>query len=244
MHTPSAAELLDVWERGLAQPLIERAIGLLALAYPETARESISHWSIGQRDAGLLVLRELLIGPQLTGLAVCPQCGDPLELAFNVSDILAQPAEGAESSYALDMAGYAVQFRLPDSTDVTAIASETDLQLARQQLFCRCVLQVSRDGEPTTANQLPDDVIAAVGQRMASIDSQADVQLALTCPNCAHAWEAAFDIVSYLWSEINAWAVRLLHEVHRLASAYGWREADILALSPMRRQLYLEMIGA
>jgi len=243
MHTPSAAELLDVWERGLAQPLIERALGLLAVAYLETARESIAHWSIGQRDAGLLRLREALIGPQLTGLATCPQCGDQLELAFNVSDILAQPAEGAES-YALDIAGYAVQFRLPDSTDVTAIAAETDLRPARQQLFCRCVLQVSRDGEPTTADQLPDEVILAVGQRMALIDSQADVQLALTCPSCAHAWEAAFDIVSFLWSEINAWAVRMLHEVHRLASAYGWREADILALSPMRRQLYLEMIGA
>ena len=243
MYTPSAAELLDVWERGLPHPLIERALGLLAVAYPETARESIAHWSIGRRDAGLLRLREALIGPQLTGLARCPQCGDQLELAFTVSDILAQPAEGAES-YAQDIAGYAVQFRLPDSTDIATIAAETDVQRARQQLFCRCVLQVSRDGEPTTADQLPDDVILAVSQRMAVIDSQADVQLALTCPNCAHAWEAAFDIVSYLWSEINAWAVRLLHEVHRLASAYGWREADILALSPMRRQMYLDMIGA
>ena len=41
----------------------------------------------------------------------------------------------------------------------------------------------------------------------------------------------------------DAWALRTLAEVHRLASAYGWREQDILALSPARRQLYLGMVG-
>ena len=39
-----------------------------------------------------------------------------------------------------------------------------------------------------------------------------------------------------------AWAVRLLGEVHELASAYGWREHDVLALSPWRRQAYLQMV--
>jgi hypothetical protein len=52
-----------------------------------------------------------------------------------------------------------------------------------------------------------------------------------------------FDIVPYLWTEINAWAMRLLREIHSLATAYGWREADILAMSAVRRHWYLEMIG-
>jgi hypothetical protein len=50
-------------------------------------------------------------------------------------------------------------------------------------------------------------------------------------------------VVAYFWSEINAWAYRLLGEVHSLASAYGWREEDILAMSPWRRHVYLEMVG-
>jgi hypothetical protein len=78
---------------------------------------------------------------------------------------------------------------------------------------------------------------------MAEIDPQADIQIALTCPACLHQWSAAFDIASHLWIEVNSWAMRILDEVHRLASAYGWSEADILELSPMRRQLYLGMIG-
>jgi hypothetical protein len=78
---------------------------------------------------------------------------------------------------------------------------------------------------------------------MAQADPQADVQLALCCPRCSHEWQEVFDIVSFFWSEISAWTARILREVHTLACAYGWREADILAMSPGRRQCYLEMLG-
>ena len=36
---------------------------------------------------------------------------------------------------------------------------------------------------------------------------------------------------------------RLLRQVHTLAMAYGWREIDILSMSALRRQVYLEMLG-
>jgi len=85
--------------------------------------------------------------------------------------------------------------------------------------------------------------LQAVADRMAAADPQGDVELALTCPACGHAWPAAFDIASFFWTEVDAWARVLLHEIHALASAYGWREVDILALTPWRRRAYLELIG-
>jgi hypothetical protein len=91
---------------------------------------------------------------------------------------------------------------------------------------------------------LPAQVAAAIADCMGQADPQTDVQLDLTCPACGHDWRAPFDIVSYLWSEINAWAGRLLGEVHTLAFTYGWDEADILAMSSARRRRYLEMIQA
>ena len=98
------------------------------------------------------------------------------------------------------------------------------------------------DDQELPASELPDAVMEAVTNRMAQADPQADVQLAIRCPNCGHQWEAPFDIGSFLWTEIHACAMRLLREIHALASAYGWREADILALSPRRRQAYLELL--
>ena len=56
------------------------------------------------------------------------------------------------------------------------------------------------------------------------------------------AWEASVDVGSFVWEEIAAEARRVVHEVDRLARAYGWREADILAMTPARRRTYLALV--
>ena len=124
-----------------------------------------------------------------------------------------------------------------------AVAASTDEALPHQQLLERCLLAVRYQGTEQAIDQLPTDVEQAVGARMAQADPQADVQLALSCPGCRHHWQAPFDIVSFFWNELHAWACRILRDVHTLASAYGWREADILAMSSWRRQVYLEMVN-
>jgi len=98
-----------------------------------------------------------------------------------------------------------------------------------------------RDAEPVFAGDLPEDVVREVVERMAALDPQADTRINLSCPDCQYRWSEVFDVVSFFWTEIDAWARRLLRDVNVLARAYGWREHDILALSPMRRQLYLAM---
>jgi hypothetical protein len=240
MRALSATELLAVWEQGQGQLPVQQALILLAAACPEAPLDALASLRIGRRDAGLLTLREWTFGPQLVSLAVCPGCGERLELAFDVADIRA-PEDGPDEPLSLTVAGCEVAFRLPNSLDLIAAANVGDVAASRQLLLERCVLAVQRAGE-APAGALPPEVVAAISARMAEADPQADVQLALVCPACGQPWHAALDIVSFFWSEINAWAIRVLRDVHALASAYGWREADILALSPWRRQCYLEMV--
>ena len=108
----------------------------------------------------------------------------------------------------------------------------------------RCVLAAERGDTPVRADQLPPEVMAGIEESMAKADPLADIRLALTCPACGESWSSVFDIVSYLWTEIEVWAWRILSDVHTLARAYAWRECDILNLSPLRRQFYLERVGA
>jgi hypothetical protein len=244
MRALSASEWLAVWECGQAQPWPERALGMLAAACPELPLETLAGLSIGQRDAWLLTLREWTFGPHLAGLAVCPRCGERLELACNVADIRVPLAEEPENTLSLQVAGYEVSFRLPTSLDLIAIAASAAAAAPHQQLLERCLLAVRQHGTEQASVPLPLEVEQVVVARMAQADPQADIQLALSCPGCGHHWQALFDIVSFFWNEINAWAGRLLRDIHTLASAYGWREADILALSPWRRQAYLEMVNA
>ncbi|MGD1992197.1 MAG: phage baseplate protein [Anaerolineae bacterium] len=246
MRALSAGELLSVWEQGLAQPAAQRALMLLTAAYPEATPETLAHLSIGQRDHRLLQLRESTFGSQLVSVANCPVCGDYLELVFTVAELqLPHPnnVPSENTPLTLEMGGYEAHFRLPDSLDLAAAADCEDAAAARHLLLTRCLVSASREGEEVDIDQLPEDVIQAMVTRMAQTDPQADVRLALSCPACGHEWEMLFDIVSFFWKEIDAWAVRALHEVHALASAYGWDEADILAMSPARRRFYLEMIG-
>ena len=59
---------------------------------------------------------------------------------------------------------------------------------------------------------------------------------------CGAVWDALFDAGEFLWNEVAACAQRLLRQIHLLARAYGWRESEILSLSPVRREAYLELV--
>lgn len=231
----SAAELLTAWEIGLQQPPLLRALTLLLVAQPDRSIDQLAQLSLGQRNRALIDLREALFGAQLESVAACPQCSEQLTLALTTNDLRATTAPPL-ATLLLESETGAITFRVPNTLDLIEAAQRHDVASARQALLRRCVNQ--------PIDSLPERVIAAITQAMAQADPQADVQLALTCPACTHTWPVAFDIAAYLWTEINAWANRLLVEVHQLASAYGWREADILALSAYRRERYLEMIGA
>jgi hypothetical protein len=199
---------------------------MLAAACPEASSESLARLTIGQRDARLLALREMMFGSKLTGVTDCPKCREKIDLSFNCSGIHPQTEIESPAEFAVQSNGRDVRFRLPTSADLLAVNSS-------EQLLERCLL--------SRGNHLTKDLLPAIVEKMSSAEPMADLHLALNCPNCEHKWEAAFDIVAFLWREISAAARRLLHEVHTLASAYGWTEPEILSLSPARRRAYLEM---
>ncbi len=242
MRPLSAHDLLRVWEVGEDQRPLDRALTLLATACPEITWDELAALSIGQRDARLLTLRERTSGPRLNGYVECPRCAERLEFEVAVADLrVAEDPDIGEETQELVTSGLALRFRLPNSRDLATVLGCQDPSAARNVLVQRCVLEASRDGVPVPASELPADVIAGLTQRMSEYDPQAEVLLDLRCPTCDHAWQALFDIVAFFWAELAAQAKRLLREVHILARAYGWSEANVLNMSARRRQFYLEM---
>ena len=241
MNALSARQLLNVWEQGQGQTSTERALTLVAALDPGSSPQSLAKLSIGQRDACLLSLREDLFGPTVPCMVICPACGERLELTLQTKDIHVDNGHVAEKELTFERSGYKVYFRLPDSTDLQAIGGSKDKETGQKTLLSRCILDARRNGKRARLDRLPKKVIEALAARMAKVDPQADVQLALTCPACEHKWLATFDILVFLWREIEAWARRILMEVHILAGMYGWSEVEILNLSPGRRQIYLDM---
>lgn len=237
----TGAELLRVWEESLAQHPLDRALTLLHAAEPGSSRAELARLDVAERDARLYRLRAELFGRTLSAFAVCPACGERLEFSIDTGELGVVPESPGEWSVEAD--GVAVRFRLPDSRDLAAAASAGNAAAARAELAARCVVSATApDGRELDPRTLGEPVLAALSARMAEVAPTADVRLDLTCPACGHAWEILLDIGEFLWAEIANLARRLLREVHALARAYGWSEAEILAMSPRRRQSYLELI--
>jgi len=243
MRALPASELLEVWEQGYSQPPHHRALLLLAAACPEEPSEALAKLSIGSRDARLLTLREWTFGSEFAGFTHCPACGEKLEFTVCLADLRFCTSELRDEMFHLVSDDYQVDYRLPCTLDLIEAGSAAGTQHGRLMLLQRCIRSAQYQDQKVSMDQLPDTVLEAVTVHMADQDPQADTRLSLSCPGCNHRWEALFDIVSFFWNEIQAWAVRIITEVHLLASAYGWCEADILSMSSLRRHMYLSKVG-
>jgi hypothetical protein len=285
MRPLSPAELLSIWEHGAGSSPARRAWLLLEKACDDTPADRVARFTVGQRDARLLELRERIFGEELNCLTNCPNCDEPLQWQMTTSELcmsnedetgfhsnLAFPlcpdpstggsgnaahaplpsrevrsqgeGRGSDSpeAFALQQDHWNLTFCLPTSADLAALSPHESLQANRSRLLRACLLDVERGGQVAGYDELPLAVSATLVQCMAQLDPQSEVQVDLHCPQCGHHWPAVFDIASFFWTELSAWAARLLRDVHELASAYGWRESEILALSPQRRRAYLELV--
>lgn len=237
MSALNASNLLATWEQGTAQHPLERAVRLLHLAWPHKSAAEWANVSVGERDRQLLRLREQLFGPKVEATTRCPKCGSELELTFTARDLETTIAE-AQGELHLVSGEYEIDYRLPTTADLLELASGSGQSLTA--LLDRCVAARRGDGSVQSAD-LPAAVIEKLSCRMAEADPYAEIQIALDCEGCSHRWTMVFDVVSYLWGEIEDWAERLLRDVHSLASAYGWSEREIVGMSALRRRLYLEL---
>ena len=243
MRSLSAEEVLRVWERGLEQLPLQRALVLLEAACPESTPQGLASMSIGRRDASLLQLRELAFGSRMTGCAVCQSCGESLEIDLLVSDLLQLAGDAEPGVLALAAAGHEFTFRNVNSLDLAACRGASPEQM-RRLLFARCLLTAQTEGREIPAEQVPEEVVQTAVEEAVKADPQANLEIVVACVACGNRGIEVFDVVFFLWNEIDVWARRVLRDVHALASAYGWRESDILELTPLRRQFYLEMAGA
>lgn len=251
MRALSAEGLIEVWERGTQRTLPERALTFLGAALPGTKRSDLAGLTVGERDAGLFALRDRSLGPDLRGRTECPVCNSRLEFTLPIRDIYEGKAAGAapplEGLFEQD--GWSLRFRLPTAGDLVAATANArrDVATLRDGLLRRTILEANQDNVPVPApellERLPEKIIAALGERMMADDPQAEVELRLSCARCGHGWSAYLDICNFLWAETAAMSERLLGEVHALARAYGWNQSEILAMSPARRQAYIERLS-
>lgn len=241
MKPLSPSDLLTAWERGLERSLSERALILLRAVDDDEINPA--ELPIGERDARLLSLREHIFGTQLVLVTECSKCAEAQELQIHTTDLRVSGNQ-PRGDLTVTCDGYEIKFRLPNSQDLCALQNAVADTFAQRRGFVhRCVLTSQFGGNAVASADLPDSVIDAISQRMSEADPQVEMELSIDCASCRNRWQESFDIVPFLWTEIHAWAIRTLSEVHQLAAGYGWSERDILSMSPLRRSYYRELLA-
>lgn len=249
MTVLGAAAVLDLWEHAQGLAPVARAVALAAAA-PRLAGDAddvgddadVAALPLGQRDARLLRLRAALAGPALEATAPCPGCGEQVELVVDAAALLAVAGDRATPSTGeLEVDGYTVRWRAPDSRAMAAAAEAGDPRAAEAVLLASWVTEARGPAGEVAAVALPDSVRSRVADAVAHADPLVEVLVDTACPSCAHAFVVEVDVAAFVWAELDARARRLLAEVDLLARAYGWSEAEVLALGEMRRAAYVRL---
>jgi hypothetical protein len=216
--------------------------GLVTSVLAQCAEESDpAHWwsqPVGARTAALLRLvaaTEARETATLQARCVGAACGELFEFELPLRGLPGEDAGNEPIRVRLDETR-SLTLRRPTGSDLrrwreARPASRAD---ALRAMFDALVL----DGRVESADE---PMLAA---SIEAVDPLVSFGVACVCPACGAASEVPVDLEALALGRLAAHQRELLRQVHRLASHYGWTEAEVLAVPPARRASYLALIEA
>lgn len=219
---------LALVEQGSRLAPLDRAV-LLAATLDGLSAADAAALPVDRRDRLLLDARIARFGRDIGFFVRCPHCGEGNEAEFDLALLPdAAPAHGV----AMQVGTREIWLRAPSSAAIARAVrtARTDALLA----------EIAGDAVPIDDPDLGREIEHALPAAFPLFD----IRFALSCSGCETAFDTRFDIVPWLWREIEEIAAQAIDSVDRLARAYGWTEREILALSPARRRRYLAKLAA
>ncbi len=188
---------------------------------------------VSARTAALLQVTALT--EQLSALAfsaVCALCEEPFEFELAVALLLAAEDDGAPVQVELD--NRLLRLRRATGNDLRhwRAARPASQEQAVQLMLDSLLLE----GEV----QMQDS--AALSAAIANADPLAAFAVTCQCPACGADREVDVDLDAAALTRLHHRQRALLHDIHRIASRYGWSEAQVLAIPAPRRAQYLALI--
>ncbi|MFO1161109.1 MAG: hypothetical protein U1E60_19865 [Reyranellaceae bacterium] len=221
-------QVLELWEGTVGLDRWQRDDTLLG-------RATAAPRGLGARNRALLALRNVLFDRRWTLSSACPACATECEFPVDCVALAEQLGEEPPADCAtIEWAGRSLTMRAPTIDDLIATAGESD---GAGALLARCV-----EGAPELA--IDDPAIEMLERRLEALDPAATISFGLRCLACTHEWSSLLDVGEALSAELRRAAERTLIEVDALARAYGWTEAEVMQLSPVRRAAYLQLVEA
>lgn len=228
--------LLDAWDQASAAPVAGRGAVLVRLAGLCPDLDSALDLGVGECAALAALAHARAFGREVAGVITCSSCGEPLSAQVSLPTAEELVTAAAAGPRHVAVAGFTV--RAPTTRDLLLAAASPDR--ARAVLLSRCVRRA--DGSPVDPAELTREEEALLDEAAEAITAATMTTLCVRCPACDGHVRAALDTAAVLWDRIDIAAPALMEEVAVLARAFGWSEADLLAMPAARRAAYLERV--
>lgn len=234
--TDRERQMLALWEATVGRDRWQRDDALLGIAAPAPR-------GLGARNVGLLALRNTIFNRRWSLRSACPACATECEFTVDCVALAEQlGAQPIEQSTAIEWQGRLLLARAPTIDDLIAIAGKADSDDAARVLLVRCL--EGADELAIDGLALDGPAVEELERHLEALDPAATIAFQLCCVGCGHEWSSLLDVGEALAAELQRAAERTLTEVDALARAYGWTEAEVLHLSPVRRAAYIQLVGA
>ena len=231
--TIEAIQLLD-------SLLVQSGPGSITGSGQESGLAALSAWD---REQALASAYVQIYGDKIESVISCSACGANFDLDFSLSELLSSLVPDGEASHIEKIKANVyqmpegVQFRLPTGLDEFEVIGLSSTQ-AENVLLQRCVIAHPDGLTADMDEQQKQNIQAAIE----SVSPIVDVELDASCPECKHQQLVHFDLQHYFLIALNKERSKLMHEVHALASHYGWSLAEILQLPRSQRRVLVQLI--
>lgn len=195
-------------------------------------QDEVWSWTINRRLQGLLAVTHATCGESLVLTAQCqsPTCGQLMDLPLQLRAFARSEDPRQVDLHLSD--GTQVGLRVPTGEDQrTWLQTRTTTNRMVEDLL-------SRPWDSQTATETRD----AADALLAESDPLTTLEIETHCPECGASNLVPVDLEQQCLCSLVVWQSRLLDQVHHLALAYHWTEAEILAIPASRRRLYLDRV--
>ncbi len=205
--------------------------------------EVVTGLAVADRQFLMLELAARLAPGETWLTAWCGACSERFDFAVDYRCLPVKEA-GAGYPFADVQTGRGpCRFRVPTGADQELVADLDDGEALRCLLACCLVAHDGRMADGRSAwdmvESFSSDDFEAIDAALESVAPEVAVSVQAACPACGALHVIPVDPYRALSGPQGE---NLLQEIHAIASAYHWSEAEILALPQDRRWRYLELI--
>ncbi|WP_425097908.1 hypothetical protein [Tropicibacter sp. S64] len=186
--------------------------------------------AVADRDRLMASLHLAEFGSRIAGDRTCEACAARFSFDFDLGDLLGAlaPSQAVERLQDGWLLAEGVRFRLPTGEDERIGAASG--AKAGEVIALRCL----PEGEVTH--------LGKVSQIAEAVAPLVDLTLKTTCPECGADHAMAFNAEAYFLGSLRARRARLMADIHRIASTYGWSYDSIVDLPQAHRQGFVDQI--